>query len=465
MDGKGLAMVIANPIFNSMAFAAGVLVVLVFLLAAPSLLRLLVRGPVGRFILRPLYNVTLRPIGWLLRRTARIARAPLRADVPGGIGAIPYSAMAQMISVQSMAEQALGEVPPEVKAMVKRRGWPFRTVEANEAAVAVPATLTLDDARRNLESAHHYYKEPMGKNISPVFFYEDSEEALIIRILKDVDLAYFYVMRRINRNIRRNITKIIAIETLLVVSFPFVFNILLTYGPAERGFQLTVLGGAFLVYVALLWLFRTLYGIATRINAQSFNYFMQTYFGRLLNQYKSADAQFESVPNDRIAPLPEVQEAASVWFINLHWLAARQWFLDLYARNMIFQIVRDRWLSWVAVPVYFLLAAAVYYGLTYFPEIIPAVRRSPLDLSWKAWAIYAPYVFLLMLYWWTVTGLLSEFWASVDSTSWSGFRAMDVDGVIARHIGRNVLEIVDKRRNPYGTPAANPYAPPPPPRA
>ena len=454
---------IGNLLFESLVFVAALLLIVVLVLAGPSLLRTVVRGPFGRFVLRPIYIVIFRPLIWLLRRIARIGRSsaqPLTREAQGQLGAVPYSAMAQMISVNSIAQQTLGDVPPNVKAMLKRSGWPFRMVDANAAAVSLSASLNLDDAKRNLQSAHHYYKEPMGTNFSPVFLYEDSEEALIIRILKDVDLPYFYSMRRINRNIRRNITKIFAIATILVSSFPFAANLVLEYGPAELTFKMTLFGGTILGYALLLWLFRTFYGNATRVNAQSVNYFMQTYFDRLLNQYKSADAQFESVPNDRTSDLGEIQQVSGIWFINLHWLAARQWFLDLYARNMIFQIVRNSWLSWFMVPVYFALAAAIYWSLSLLPVIVPTVRHSPLEFSLEAWKIYAPFAGLLLIYWWSITGLLNEFWTSVNPTNWSGFRAMDVDGTIERHTGRNVLEIVDKRRKPYGTPAA-PYAPPP----
>ena len=370
--------------------------------------------------------------------------------------------MAQVISVQSLAAQALGEVPAEIKRKIKRQGNIFRTANANETVDSLKGTLTLDDARRNLESSRHYYKEPMGRNISPGFLYEDSEEALIIRILKDVDQTFFYVMRRINRNIRRNVTKIIAIATGIVLIFPFVITAVLLLPVTDPALRWTLYAVTCIAFALVLWMFRLFYGNATRINGQNFNYFVQTYFGRLLSQYKSADTAFESVPNDRTSDLDTVQDGAAVWFVNLHWLSARQWFLELYVRNMIFQIARNLWLSYFLAPLYFVLAILIYLGLDAIGRAFPQLHVYAWQPDWTSWTIFAPLLALAALYWWALNELLAEFWTAITSNGWLGFQAMNVDDMIERHIGRNVREIVDKRRNPYGTPVATHYAPPAP---
>ncbi len=454
-----------HPLIGSLIFAASVIVAVLILLSGRSLLSLIVRGPIGRYLLRPLYLITLRPIGWLLRRIGRLARsAPARQEA-GSLGVVPYSAMAQAISVQSLAAQALGDVPVEIRRKIKRQGSIFRTANANETVDTLKGTLTLEDARRNLESARHYYKEPMGRNISPGFLYEDSEEALIIRILNDVDQTFFYVMRRINRNIRRNVTKIIAIATGILLIFPFVITAVLLLAVKDPALSWTLYGVTCAGFALVLWMFRLFYGNATRINGQNFNYFVQTYFGRLLSQYKSADTAFESVPNDRTSQLDEVQDEAAVWFVNLHWLSARQWFLELYVRNMIFQIARNLWLSYLLAPLYFVLAVLIYLALDMVGRRFPQLQVQAWQPDWLSWKIFVPLLALAALYWWALNELLAEFWTAITANGWLGFQAMNVDDMIERHIGRNVREIVDKRRNPYGTPVATHYAPPPPPRS
>ena len=60
--------------FESLAFLAGFLLIVILGLSGPSLVRTVLRGPSGRFVLRPVYDVTIRPLIWLLHRTARVAR-------------------------------------------------------------------------------------------------------------------------------------------------------------------------------------------------------------------------------------------------------------------------------------------------------------------------------------------------------------------------------------------------------
>jgi hypothetical protein len=321
-----------NPLVGSLIFAAILIVAVIIALSARSFLRVLTRA--------------FRRVGGL----ARSAGAEAKKGAQAGVGAVPYTAMAQVIGFKSLAEAMLGEVPPALRKSIQRQGILFRSANANQAVDTLDGSLSLDDARRNLESAKQYYEEPMGNNVSPGFLYEDSEEALIIRILKDVDLTFFYVTRRINRNISRNVLKIIAILTALVLIFPFAVGAVTLIPTQEPAFGYTLYGLVLVGFAALMALFRLFYNNATRNNGQHFNHFVQTYFGRLLNQHKTAATAFANTLNDRATDLEVVETDANIWFLNLHWLSARQWFLDLYVRNMIFQIARNLWLSYLTVP-------------------------------------------------------------------------------------------------------------------
>jgi hypothetical protein len=417
-----------NPLFGSLVFAAALIAAILVALSARSVLRLFTRN--------------LRRVG----RLARGASSEANKGVRAGAGAVPYTAMAQVIGFKSLAEEMLGEVPQNVRRMVRRQGVIFRSANANQAVDTLAGSLSLDDAKRNLESAKQYYEEPMGQNVSPVFLYEDSEEALIIRILKDVDLVFFYVTRRINRNISRNVLKLIAILTALVLIFPFAAGavVQLVHGDPVVGYAVdAALLIGFAGAMALLKLF---YTVATRNNGQYFNHFVQTYFGRLLNQYKSASGAFAGVMNDRTSDLSAIEGDANVWFLNLHWLAARQWFLDLYVRNMIFQVARNLWLFYLTAPAYFLLAGAIYGGL-YWMGLQPFFWAKDITATL---AIFVPWLLLFAFYLWSLTGLLREFWHEITSGGWLGFQTMDVKTLIEKTIGPIVREVVDRRRDPMG---------------
>jgi ABC-type multidrug transport system fused ATPase/permease subunit len=389
---------------------------------------------------RSILRTVTRPLRRVVRSTATEARSNVRAA-----GTVPYTAMAQVIGFKSLAEAMLGEVPQTVRKMVQRQGWIFRSANANQAVDQLAGSLSLDDAKRNLDAAKHYYEEPMGANVSPVFLYEDSEEALIIRILKDVDLVFFYVTRRINRNISRNVLKIIAILTALMLIFPFVAAaaVWLAHVPATTGYAIT--GGLLAAFVAAMALLKFFYTVATRNNGQYFNHFVQTYFGRLLNQYKSAAGAFAGVLNDHTSDLKTIEQDADTWFLNLHWLAARQWFLDLYVRNMIFQVARNLWLFYLT-PIAYCFLAVVAGVVLYVVGFNPFFWAH----DWTALGVFVPWALLFVFYLWALTGLLSAFWHEITSAGWLGFQTMDIKSLIDNSIGPIVRELVDRRRDPMG---------------
>ena len=423
---------LGTPLIATLVFA-GVMIVAIFAaLSARSVSRGLMR---------------------LLRRAGRMtsrAAAPAKSGAQAGVGAVPYSAMAQVIGFKSLAEAMLGDIPPALRKSVQRQGRIFRSANANQAVDTLDGSLSLEEAKRNLESARQYYEEPMGNNVSPGFLYEDSEEALIIRILKDVDLTFFYVTRRINRNISRNVLKIIAILTALVLIFPFAAGAVTLIPTVEPAFGYTLYGLVLVGFAALMALFKLFYNNATRTNGQHFNHFVQTYFGRLLNQHKTAATAFANTLNDRSADLEVIEVDANVWFLNLNWLSARQWFLDLYVRNMIFQIARNLWLSYLTVPAYFLLAGAIYAALYTVAHRFSVLEPYFWAPDWTSWKVFGPWLLLLAFYFWSLGGLLREFWREITARGWLGFQTMDVKAMIEKNIGPIVREVVDRRRDPMG---------------
>ena len=451
-----------TPVPGPVIFAIVLIAAVALLLAGRPLLRLLLR-PV-RWLLGGFATV-FRVLRRVLRRAFGLARRGVAAEQVE-ITSVPYKALVHVIDMTSLAEQELGEIPQPVRKMVERQGIFFRSANANRAVDTLQGSLSLDDAKRNLESARKYYEKPMDEKVSPGILYEDSEEALIIGILKDVDLTFFYVMRRINRNVSRNVLKVIAVMTGIVVTFPFFAGSidLRVADPQKFNFNAllyAVVCGGFIGALALCRLF---YSNAARNNGQHFNYFVQTYFGRLLSQHKSAAAAFSSVLNDRTSELETVEQNANIWFLNLHWLSARQWFLELYVRNVIFQIGRNLLWYYLTVPVFFLIVLPVlYFGLpaaayAVAAAVAPLVGASvnPGDMprhwgpDWSLPQVFIPGLVLLAGYAWSLTGLLTKFWYEVTTQGWLGFKNMDVNGVIARNIGPVVREVVDRRRNPYG---------------
>jgi hypothetical protein len=457
---------------------AGIFVLIaIFLITARGLIRLLLRplqrsaAAVGR-LLAPIYRVTLRPIVRLLRRLLGALLGLAEAAQPTRpiqVGAAPYKALLHLLDMHSIAETELGEVPRDVKNLLDRRGRLFRSVNANHAVGGVHETLTPEEANRNLDTAGKFYERSIEHGLNPTILYEDSEEALIIAVLKDLDTTFFYVMRRIRRNVSRNIGKVIIIMTAIVIVSPLIIS----YFAAplvgrQAGISALIAGDAdslkyvfaSAVLIFALVLTRYTYSTSARYNGQQFNHFVQTYFSRLLNQYKSAATAFSNVLNDRIAPLNAVENNANLWFLNMHWLSARQWLLELYVRNMMFQVGRNWMWSLLLMPaVLFAIAFTLFFLLANEAMTILAFTRSlsyqdykPLASLWT----WLPTGVLFVIYLVALTDLLKKFWDEIAPSEWLGFRTMNIKDVIQQTVGPIAREVVDKRRNLYGT------QPPPP---
>jgi hypothetical protein len=429
------------------------LLLIVFLITLRTLVRML-----GR-VVASAYGRTLGPIfrliGRVLRTVFRVAGAA-QAGRPVPIGATPYKALLHLLDLNSLARTELGEVPRSLRDLVARKGRLFRSVHANRAAEGLEKSLSHEAAEMNLKSAEKFYRMDMDYRINPTVLYEDSEEALIIGMLRDLDIAFFYVMRRISRNVSRNIVKVIALMTALVVAFPFTLSGLAKWlGPSDTSTQPLAYYITCAVFLAVLLWLRYTYSNAARYNGQQFNYFVQTYFSRLLAQYRSAETAFSNALNDRTSILGDIETNANLWFMSMHWLSARQWFLELYARNMTFQIGRN-WLWTIALFPAFLFGVSLglYYMLASddISNFIGAhmhFQVTKLALDTSPWTT-VPCLILLATYGFLLTNLLNRFWYEITPDGWPGFRTMDIKGTIEKNVGPLAREVVDRRRNPYG---------------
>ena len=442
----------SDTVSNSATF------VLVFLLAVVLLIA-------GRRILKSLMRPIRRLLAVLIRALRRILRVFGGRAVQGSsqrarLGVAPLTALLRVLELNSSARIGLGAVPKSLEEKVHREGAFFRAVNADRAVEQVSDSLTPEDAARNVQLSEQYYAGVMNYDVSPSILYEESEEELLINIFKQSDLAFFYVLRRIKKNVGRNIIHIVAVLTGLMLVFPFAASLAIYFwkdGTGWTGMNATFYAVFCVAWLLVMVLFRWAYGHAAIKNGLHFNYFVSTYFSRLANQYKSAAAEFANVLNDRTLALDTVETESNVWFLNLQWLAARQWFLELYVRNIMFQIGRNMW--W-----YTLVILTGAFGLWWFMEfgLAAALHMLPVHIGaveprfYWGYETIVPAAVLVIVYLASLGGLLSRFWQQLGSAGWLDFRRMDIKEVVEKTVGALVREVVDKRRNPSGWGPATP---------
>jgi len=400
-----------------------------------------------------------RVLARIFRPIARLV-ASIRPDRPLRVGPGPYKAVLHLLDLNSLARTELGEIPRDLQRLVKRKGIFFKYVNGNRVAEELDGSLSPAAAEANLQNAIKFYGRTVEDEINPTVLYEDSEEALIISTLRELDVAFFYVMRRISRAVSRNIVKIIAAMTALVIVFPFVLSFVMEEaGPPDQGVSALLYLAVCVVFFATLILTRMFYGMSARYNGQYFQYFVQTYFSRLLNQYKSAQTAFPNVLNDRTSSLDDIQNRSNLWFMNIHWLSARQWFLDLYVRNMRFQIGRNGLWAVAMLPAALFLSVWLVYwffshAATEVAEFLSKSAGKNVSITgfyiYRSWWTVVPSVCLLLTYGIGLMNLLGNFWDAITPSGWPSFRTMNVTKIIEDNVGPIAREIVDRRRNPQG---------------
>ncbi|MDE2181941.1 MAG: hypothetical protein KGJ78_02855 [Alphaproteobacteria bacterium] len=458
---------------SAVLVVAAALVATAFLLIFGRLFFRYVLGPIrrafaviGRRVLAPIYRVTLRPLVRAIRRIFKLAAKPAKHGAPSGAGAAPYKALVNLLEDNSLAMKALGEVPESVKSLIDSRGLLFGKTNANRVIAGFHETLTIEDAKANIELARRYYEKSVDEQlVSPTFLYEDVEEATIIEILRDADMSFFYVLRLIRRNVARNVLKSLALMMIIVALFPFALNSFVVRADflhTMTTVNIAIYAAICLAALGFAFIVRQYHGMAATYNGLQLNQFVGTYFRWLQNQYKSAATAFSNILSDRTTRLDTVEANASTWFINLHWISARQYFLDLYVRNIMFQIRRD-WL-WVQLGIPLLLFVIVvplsWVVLESYSPSLQAtlsqhlgtdVSSAAFTASWSAWTLWPSMALFVIGMAFSLKGGLDRLWDEVAVHSWPSFHAMDIKDAIERNIGPIVREVVDKRRNPYGT--------------
>lgn len=444
------------PYSSYLLIAAALLATVIILRSSRRLMRVLIKyimrpvarrlAAVGRALWRPIYRIVVRPITTRVRRIAKGGAgvtAPTQRSVQVGAGGATLKALVRRVLEGSTAEAALGEVPEHVKDNVETKWkWlPFRLVNANQAGVGLHEAMSIEDARVNVELAQKYYERTIDdERVNSAILYEDSEETLIIELLRDGDVGFFWVLLQFRKHVDRNIVYLLALTLIFLAFSSFAVGMLPDLMQKLWAF------GAFVFVVLVL---RLLYYFSSVYNGSHLYLFVQTYFSRLSNQYRSAATAFSNIMNDRTATLDVIEKNANIWFVNLHWMSARQWLLDLYMRNCRYQIKRDMWWRRLAVPIAF--GAALAFSVTVIEYVMARYFGMSVSLSsnWDGWSTTLVFAMALVSFssW---IGLQQAFWNEVTTASWPTFGTMDIKELIERFIGPTVREVVDKRRNPYG---------------
>jgi hypothetical protein len=172
------------------------------------------------------------------------------------------------------------------------------------------------------------------------------------------------------------------------------------------------------------------------------NNFVQRYLSHLNRLYQEAQRHAGAEQLDqRAGNIEEIVKSAGAWFLNFQWTAMRVFFVESFARNILFQVRRNSGFYAFYIPVSFLLALVVLASALDIAELDPFRFDSRLyNMSAAFYLAYAmmAFVFLRMLAF-PVDAVLEQ----IKSQSWERFAKMNLQGSTQALVQRDKREIAN----------------------
>jgi hypothetical protein len=176
--------------------------VFVLLIIALLALVLLVKGRKGP--LRALARVLRWPtriLGRIFRPAARRLRlVPAAGGLEHHLGQNAWVAFARFFVWQSESEAAPAETALNMHIDLPSRGLLFKWIDVSDHKIE-SSSLKVEDAKRNVDNAELFYGQTEEIFANRGNLFEDIEAAFIIKMFKNSDAGFFYVLAELRKQI------------------------------------------------------------------------------------------------------------------------------------------------------------------------------------------------------------------------------------------------------------------------
>ncbi|MGF1455579.1 MAG: hypothetical protein ACFB6R_09405 [Alphaproteobacteria bacterium] len=197
------------------------------------------------------------------------------------------------------------------------------------------------------------------------------------------DDVYYHVINSMRKTINDNtrmlasiLSLILAVNVLIII---YCFDLIQLFGIENESWRLPlglmgqtfytldlthtlIVTGTTLVSLFLTWIMYSLgYRYAQRNNGRELDAYVRAYLAHLNNRFREADASLR----DTIGGVGAMEsdgdqrDMSGIWFMNMHWIAWRCFFVEWYLRSMFYQVVRNTSYYMFFIPVAFLVALLV----------------------------------------------------------------------------------------------------------
>ena len=439
------------------SFAFLVLFAVVVLLAVLVFARkrpLWLIGRLFRFLFRP-----FKALRRLLRRGSKHGASPGALIEQSAVSSLKH-----VLFGESQVDAALAENPRINRKALHRRGFFFTTVEPGEGFLNLSAQLSEAEAQEAYDNSQGLFDRELPYFDRSGSFFEEIEGKLIVDMLGRSDVDCLYYLNEVRRAGNANVRKLATWLSLFLFSF-VTFSIFLDSVIVPATVSEQALSGSFgdflrdnaevIVSLVMLVGFASVSGVlyfsfiwAQWNNGREMNDFINRYFSQLGQQYQYAVARCSKVHNaNSDAERKTAKDSSRIWFTAMEWIAFRQFYIELFCRNTIYQIWRNSGSYVFYVPVAFLVV--VVLGSEFLAARLGDPSLGLLSAEAQLWHLhwlsYASLGTLALMYAIFLSSATRKLLGAIKPNEWSGFRKREYRKTVADLVSLYVGEIVFQR--------------------
>jgi hypothetical protein len=338
----------------------------------------------------------------------------------------------------------------------------FRRPDADEMR---PQDLDFEAGKSLAREATRFFSNPIDIFESPgSWLYEQVEREFIRRTYSgegsQSDRKFIFTMRRFRKLVNANTAKMFLLHVpVTAIAAGMASHFALTHLSTQMvvtglppwlplGWNnLSVVGIVLVSLVYIAFLFNIFYRNAQQNSARELDNYIETKFGRIVQNFKEAEKKGIDEQNRGGDPA-EIAERAAVWVTCYTWFGFRMFLNEHILRNVMFQILRNTRFY----------QAAVYLILIYFALLLPiqmfagAWNFSDLgfaDAAGQVWQNMVPFLPVVII-WFAAYALILRYptrfiTERVRDTEWSRFHTIGMGRALFEQVQRDKTEIVRLR--------------------
>lgn len=305
-----------------------------------------------------------RSVGIAGRRSAEAGTVAVR-NAGGSAVLVPL----QWAFSDSKIDEQLAQFAAANEPNLVRKGALFRLIEVKGNVVPHTSSVTDADIDKLFEDSANLFEPDIDYFVDRHRYYEEIEGEQIIRMIGKSDGSILYYLNEARKTANGNIRNFMTWSWFVMSAFLALAILTLndrdialySYFIKDPGTLALMQFAGPLAWVILsvgaLWVINLTYVARQPLLMKSLQSYVVAYISRLTEQFRVINARLNSIFNN-FDDEESARDAAAKSMVAFEYIAFRQLFVQLFARNMLFQIRRNFALYLVYVAAIFALLNA-----------------------------------------------------------------------------------------------------------